>query len=68
MSLIVILAFKMREKIMKSFIAGLLAIILTAGCATDTEKIEKRVEKLHKSMLTIDTHCDTPTETDAFRL
>jgi membrane dipeptidase len=45
---------------MKPYIAGLLAIVFTAGCATETEKTEQRIEKLHKSILTVDTHCDTP--------
>jgi membrane dipeptidase len=45
---------------MKPYIIGLLAVLFTAGCATESEKSGQRIEKLHKSMLTIDTHCDTP--------
>lgn len=33
---------------------------LAAGCLSDEEKIDRRADKLHMNMLTVDTHCDTP--------
>jgi len=33
---------------------------LTAGCLSDEEKIDRKADKLHMNMLTVDTHCDTP--------
>ncbi len=33
---------------------------LAAGCLSDEEKIDRKADKLHMNMLTVDTHCDTP--------
>jgi len=33
---------------------------LAAGCLSDEEKIDRKTDKLHMNMLTVDTHCDTP--------
>jgi membrane dipeptidase len=35
-------------------------LFLLAGCATEEERIDRKAEKLHGEMLTVDTHCDTP--------
>ncbi len=35
-------------------------VFLLAGCATEEERIDRKAEKLHGEMLTVDTHCDTP--------
>jgi len=33
---------------------------LAAGCLSEEEKIDRKADKLHMNMLTVDTHCDTP--------
>lgn len=33
---------------------------LASGCLSDEEKIDRKADKLHMNMLTVDTHCDTP--------
>ncbi|MDF1560915.1 MAG: dipeptidase [Bacteroidales bacterium] len=35
-------------------------LYLLAGCASEEERIDRKAEKLHGEMLTVDTHCDTP--------
>jgi len=35
-------------------------LLVSAGCLSDEERINKRVERIHKSIMTVDTHCDTP--------
>lgn len=47
-------------QIMKYILPVILASLIIAGCTTEEERINKRADKLHQSMLTIDTHCDTP--------
>jgi len=37
-------------------------ILLLSGCATGEEKLIKQADKIHESILTVDTHCDTPME------
>jgi membrane dipeptidase len=38
------------------------AIILLAGCSTNEEQLIRKADKIHKTCLTVDTHCDTPME------
>lgn len=45
---------------MKVFILLATILGLTTGCLSEEEKISHRADKLHKHMLTVDTHCDTP--------
>lgn len=45
---------------MRHFLSIALVLLLVAGCGSDDEKAEKKAEKLHKIMMTVDTHCDTP--------
>ena len=45
---------------MKVLINFLLIILLFAGCANSEEQLIKRADKIHSSILTVDTHCDTP--------
>jgi membrane dipeptidase len=45
----------MKMLIMLLAIAG-----LSTGCLSDEEKIDRKADKLHMNMLTVDTHCDTP--------
>ncbi|HNX66899.1 MAG TPA: dipeptidase [Bacteroidales bacterium] len=35
-------------------------LLVSAGCLSDEERINNRVERIHKSIMTVDTHCDTP--------
>lgn len=37
-------------------------ILLIAGCSTNEEKLIRKADKIHSSILTVDTHCDTPME------
>lgn len=40
----------------------LLIVFFLGGCRNSEEKLIKRAEKIHASILTVDTHCDTPME------
>jgi len=35
-------------------------ILLLSGCATGEEKLIRQADRIHESILTVDTHCDTP--------
>ena len=48
--------------IMKTLFNILLAILLFTGCGNSEERLIKRADKIHASILTVDTHCDTPME------
>jgi len=45
---------------MKIFINLSLVIFLLTGCGNSEEQLIKRADKIHASILTVDTHCDTP--------
>ena len=47
---------------MKLFINFLLVTLFLAGCGNSEEQLVKRADKIHASILTVDTHCDTPME------
>jgi len=47
---------------MKKLINILLVTFFLAGCRNSEEKLIKRADKIHASILTVDTHCDTPME------
>jgi len=47
---------------MKKITGILLLVLLVSGCGTEEEKLVKRADKIHSSILTLDTHCDTPME------
>jgi len=47
---------------MKFFIKLLLVCMFLSGCKNNEEKIIRQAEKIHASILTVDTHCDTPME------
>ncbi len=34
--------------------------LAAAGCVSSEEKISRKADKMHQSMLSVDTHCDTP--------
>jgi membrane dipeptidase len=35
-------------------------LLLSAGCSTPEEQLVKKADRIHSSILTVDTHCDTP--------
>jgi membrane dipeptidase len=37
-----------------------LLFFITAACTSSNDKISRKADKLHGTMLTVDTHCDTP--------
>jgi membrane dipeptidase len=39
-----------------------IVILILTGCANSEEKLIKCADKIHSSILTVDTHCDTPME------
>ena len=45
---------------MKFTLLVLIALLQITGCASEEEKISRKADKMHQSMLTVDTHCDTP--------
>jgi membrane dipeptidase len=45
---------------MKALFCGLFVLILSGGCGNTEEQFLKRADKIHASVLTVDTHCDTP--------
>jgi membrane dipeptidase len=51
---------KSKYRIMKTLICSLITLSLLAGCVTKEEQIINKANKIHASVLTVDTHCDTP--------
>jgi membrane dipeptidase len=47
---------------MKLFINLFLAAMILYGCGSTEEKIVRQADKIHSTILTVDTHCDTPME------
>jgi len=47
---------------MKLLINLLLVSLFLEGCGNSEEQLVKRADKIHASILTVDTHCDTPME------
>ncbi|MCX6320902.1 MAG: dipeptidase [Bacteroidia bacterium] len=47
---------------MKTLISIAFAVFLFSGCNNSEEQLIKRADKIHASILTVDTHCDTPME------
>jgi membrane dipeptidase len=45
---------------MKTFLSISLVVLLSAGCSSTEEQLIKKADKIHASILTVDTHCDTP--------
>jgi membrane dipeptidase len=45
---------------MKALLNISLFFFILAGCKGSEEKLIKRADKIHQSILTVDTHCDTP--------
>ncbi len=47
---------------MKLFTNFLFITLFLAGCVNSEEHLSRRADKIHASILTVDTHCDTPME------
>jgi len=47
---------------MKRFIIISLLGVLFSGCSSSEERLVAKADKIHASILTVDTHCDTPME------
>ncbi|MCX6255224.1 MAG: dipeptidase [Bacteroidia bacterium] len=47
---------------MKRLVNISMVIFLLTGCNNSEEQLIKRADKIHASILTVDTHCDTPME------
>jgi membrane dipeptidase len=47
---------------MKLFTYFLFITLFLAGCGNSEEHLSRRADKIHASILTVDTHCDTPME------
>jgi len=45
---------------MKNPVSILLLILLLSGCSSSDEQLVIKADKIHESILTVDTHCDTP--------
>jgi len=45
---------------MRILYISLLTFLLLAGCGSSEEQLARRADKIHESILTVDTHCDTP--------
>jgi membrane dipeptidase len=45
---------------MKILLNILMVIFLILGCKNNEERMIKQADKIHESILTVDTHCDTP--------
>ncbi|HAM10737.1 MAG: hypothetical protein A2X05_08590 [Bacteroidetes bacterium GWE2_41_25] len=42
------------------YVLVLLFWVLVSGCGNSEEQLVRRADKIHKTILTVDTHCDTP--------
>ncbi len=51
-----------KPNVMRVFLSISLLTLLFFGCRSDEEKLVRRADKIHASILTVDTHCDTPME------
>jgi len=47
---------------MKRLLSISITILFLTGCSSSEEKLIKLADKIHASILTVDTHCDTPME------
>jgi len=45
---------------MKTFFCGLIILLLASACGNKEEQVIKKANRIHASILTVDTHCDTP--------
>lgn len=45
---------------MKNLAGYFLILVLFSGCAGEEDRLARKADRLHSSLLTVDTHCDTP--------
>lgn len=45
---------------MKSLFCGIFILLLSVGCGNTEDHLLKTADRIHASVLTVDTHCDTP--------
>ena len=45
---------------MRTVTVVLLAVVFLAGCGSNDDQLARRAGKIHASIMTIDTHCDSP--------
>ena len=45
---------------MKKFFSVLISLMFLSGCSTSEEKLIKQADRIHRDILSVDTHCDTP--------
>jgi membrane dipeptidase len=46
----------------KKLVISLFTIAFLTGCSSSDEQLARKADNIHKSFLTVDTHCDTPLE------
>lgn len=49
-----------KPKDMKNLLPCLLVLFFLSGCNSGEDNLVKRADKIHREVLTLDTHCDTP--------
>jgi len=59
-SYFIYLAAQIHNRIMRKLIVIPLLLLIVTGCGTEEEKLIRRADRIHSSILTVDTHCDTP--------
>ncbi len=45
---------------MKVLVTFFIGLLLLSGCSSNEEQLIRKADKIHASILTVDTHCDTP--------
>lgn len=45
---------------MKKLFLALTVLMFLTGCSTSEEKLAKQADRVHRAVLSVDTHCDTP--------
>ncbi|MBM3421483.1 MAG: membrane dipeptidase [Bacteroidetes bacterium] len=45
---------------MREYLLSLIGLLLICGCGDKEQQLLKKADRIHSSVLTVDTHCDTP--------
>jgi len=45
---------------MKRILGAILTLVIFTGCRENDEQLKRRADKIHRDILSVDTHCDTP--------
>lgn len=45
---------------MKKILGLLLTLVIFSGCGNSEEQLRKKADKIHRDIVSVDTHCDTP--------